>query len=75
MYHYSDGYAPQYKDKKIFSATVLGKGPCNGGEGSVKRLAANTSLQRPHENQIQILRDLFECAVENILRVHFSYSS
>lgn len=58
-----------------FSATAHGKGPCDGVGGSVKRLAARASLQRPYENQIQTPRQLFEWAVENITKVNFAYST
>lgn len=58
-----------------FSATAHGKGPCDGVGGSVKRLAARASLQRPYHNQIQTPRDLFEWAVDNITKVDFAYST
>lgn len=58
-----------------FSATAHGKGPCDGVGGSIKRLAARASLQRPYHNQIQTPRDLFEWAVDNISKVDFVYST
>lgn len=58
-----------------FSATAHGKGPCDGVGGSVKRLAARASLQRPYDNQIQTPQDLFEWAVENIPKVDFAFST
>ena len=41
-------------------ATSHGKGPSDGVGGSVKRLAACASLQRPFENQIQTPEDLYK---------------
>ncbi len=41
-----------------FFATSHGKGPCDEVRGTVKRLAARASLQRPYENQIQTLLQL-----------------
>ena len=49
-----------------FSATSHGKGACDGVGGTVKRLAARASLQRPYEQQIMTPRQLFEWAIENI---------
>ena len=40
------------KAKWHFSATSHGKGACNGLGGTVKRLAARASLQRPYQEQI-----------------------
>ncbi len=40
------------------SATSHGKGPCDGVGGTVKRLAARASLQRPYEKQILTPRQL-----------------
>ena len=63
IYYFSDGAASQYKNRKNFlnlcyhqddfgipahfSATSHGKGACDGLGGTVKRLAARASLQRP----------------------------
>lgn len=58
-----------------FSATSHGKGPCDGVGGSVKRLAARASLQRPYEDQIQTPRQLFEWAVKTFTNIDFVYSS
>lgn len=58
-----------------FSATAHGKGPCDGVGGSVKRLAARASLQRPYHNQIQTAEDLFQWAVDNITKVDFTFST
>ena len=45
-----------------YFATSDGKGPCDGVGGTVKRLAARTSLQRPYEQQIITPLDLFSWA-------------
>lgn len=58
-----------------FFATAHGKGPCDGVGGSIKRLAARASLQRPYEKQIQTPLQLFEWAIENIANVEFAYST
>lgn len=58
-----------------FFATAHGKGPCDGVGGSVKRLAARASLQRPYEKQIQTPQQLFEWAVENIAKIELAYST
>ena len=39
-----------------FSATSHGKGACDGLGGTVKRLAARASLQRPYNDQIMTPR-------------------
>ena len=49
------------------------KRACDGVGGSVKRLAARASLQRPYDQQITTPRQLFEWAVENIPAVVFKY--
>ena len=56
-----------------FSATSHGKGACDGVGGTVKRLAARASLQRPYDGQIMTPRQLYEWAVENIPSVKFHY--
>ena len=56
-----------------FFATSHGKGPCDGVGGTVKRLAARASLQRPYNDQIQTPVQLFNWAKENIQQVHFQY--
>ena len=56
-----------------FSATSHGKGPCDGVGGTVKRLAAKASLQRPYDHQIQTPLELFEFAKENIPGIEFRY--
>ncbi len=80
VYYFSDGAASQYKNRKNFlnlcyhqadfgipaqwhfSATSHGKGAC---DGTVKRLAARVSLQRPYDEQIMTplqLLQLYEWA-------------
>ena len=49
-----------------FSATSHGKSACDGVGGTVKRLAARASLQRPIDQQILTPCQLFEWARENI---------
>ena len=50
-----------YQPSGIFSATSHGKRACEGIGGTVKRLAARASLQRPYNNQIMTLRQLLYC--------------
>ncbi len=52
-----------------------GKGACDGLGGTVKRLAARASLQRPYEDQIMTPRQLFEWASSAIPTVIFDYCS
>ena len=47
----------------------------NGLGGTVKRLAARASLQRPYDEQIMTPRQLFEWASSNISAVSFEYCS
>ena len=56
-----------------FSATSHGKGACDGVGGTVKRLAARASLQRPYEDQIMTPLQLYEWALKNIPGVIFNY--
>lgn len=58
-----------------FFATSHGKGPCDGLGGTVKRLAARASLQRPYNNQIMTPRQLFDFGKENIQGINFIYST
>ena len=57
----------------IFSATSHGKGACDGLGGTVKRLAARASLQRPYNDQIMTPRQLFDWASTNVPAVHLGY--
>jgi len=45
-----------------YFATAHGKGPCDGIGGTVKRIAARVSLQRPIDKQITEAQELFEWA-------------
>ena len=56
-----------------FSATSHGKGACDGLGGTVKRLAARTSLQRPYDQQIMTPRQLFDWATASISAITFEY--
>ena len=58
-----------------FFATSHGKGPCDGVGGTVKRLAARASLQRPYEQQIMTPRQLFDWATKNVTAVEFRYTT
>ena len=71
-YHIEDFSVPA---EWHFSATSHGKGACDGVGGTIKRLAARASLQRPYDEQIMTPRQLFEWAIENIPSVSFHYWS
>ena len=58
-----------------FFATSHGKGPCDGVGGTVKRLAARASLQRPYEDQIQTPLQLFEWAHSSLKDINFAFVS
>lgn len=58
-----------------FFATSHGKGPCDGVGGTVKRLAARASLQRPYDNQILTPRQLYEFGCAEIPTVNFYYAT
>ena len=58
-----------------FYATSHGKGACNGLGGTLKRLAARASLQRPYNDQIMTPRQLYDWAKVSIPNIHFEYSS
>ena len=58
-----------------FSATSHGKGACDGVGGTVKRLAARASLQRPCDEQIMTPLQLFEWASNSIPGIVFMYCS
>ena len=87
--YFSDGASSQYKNRNLchhkedfgiaaewhFSATAHGKGACDGIGGTVKRLAARASLQKPYSDQIMTPRQLFDWASTNIPTIHFDYCS
>jgi hypothetical protein len=58
-----------------FFATSHGKGPCDGVGGTVKRLAARASLQRPYESQILTPKQLFEFGCSQIPGIKFHYTT
>ena len=72
--HYSDfRIQPEWH----FSATSHGKDACDGLGGTVKRLAARASLQRPRPYEDQILTpfQLYEWAAKTIVSVSFVFCS
>ena len=56
-----------------FFATFYRKGPCDGLGGTVKRLAAKVSLQRPYDEQIMTPQQLFGFVRENISDINTVY--
>lgn len=56
-----------------FFATAHGKGTCDGLGGTVKRLAAKASLQRPYSEHIMTPSQLFLWSQENIPKIKFEY--
>ena len=58
-----------------FFTTVHGKNVCDGVGGTVKRLAAHTSLQRAKEKQIFTPRQLYEFTSEEIPGITSFYVS
>lgn len=58
-----------------FFATSHGKSPCDGIGGTVKRLAARASLQRPSGNQILTPTDLFAYCDKNVSGITFLFVS
>lgn len=56
-----------------FFATAHGKGTCDGLGGTVKRLAAKASLQRPYHEQIMTPLQLFVWSEQNIPKIKFEY--
>ena len=58
-----------------FLATSHGKGACVGLGGTVNRLAARASLQKPYNDQVMTPWQLFDWACANIPAVHFEYCS
>jgi hypothetical protein len=58
-----------------FFTTSHGKGPCDGLGGTVKRLAARASLQRPFDQQILTPAAFFQFCEENIPNISFKFSS
>ncbi len=54
-----------------FFATSHGKSPCDGIGGTVKRLVARASMQRPLDDQILSMKKIFEYCELNIKGVKF----
>ena len=73
LYHHKDDFG--VKAEWHFSATSHGKGACDGLGGTVKRLAARASLQRPYNDQLMTPRQLFDWACANVPAVYFGYCS
>ena len=71
--HHKDDF--RVKAEWHFSATSHGKGACDGLGGTVRRLAARASLQRPYNDQLMTPRQLFDWACTNIPAVYFGYCS
>jgi hypothetical protein len=58
-----------------FFTTSHGKGPCDGLGGTVKRLAARASLQRPYDKQILTPAAFFQFCEESIPNINFKFST
>ncbi len=69
--HHKDDFG--IKAEWHFSATSHGKGACDGLGGTVKRLAARASLQRPYNDQLMTPRQLFDWACKIIPAAYFGY--
>ncbi|GBN70056.1 hypothetical protein AVEN_138700-1 [Araneus ventricosus] len=61
------------KSEWHFFATSHGKSSCDGIGGTVKRLAARTSLHRPYNNQILTAKDLFSFCTATITNIKFFF--
>ena len=59
----------------VFHATSHGKTACDGVGGTVKRLTARASLQRPVNDQILTVHDMMKFCTENIKNIHFIFIS
>ena len=58
-----------------FFATSHGKSPCDGIGGTVKRLVAKASLQRPMQNQILSVHEMVYFCKADIKGIHFEFLS
>lgn len=58
-----------------FFATSHGKSEGDGAGGTLKRIAARRSLQRPFQDQILTTRQLYEYAVSQIKGMHFGFAT
>jgi len=61
------------EEKWIFFATNHGKQPCDGIGGTVKRLVAKASLQRPYNEQILTPTMMFQYCKNTIKDIEFIY--
>ena len=59
----------------VFFATSHGKSPCDGIGGTVKRLTARASLQRPYSDQILDVSSMLTFCKTNIPGIEFIYIS
>ena len=79
--YWSDGCAGQYKKPHELMLSqerlryrcnmVVGKSPCDGIGGTVKRKIARTSLQRPVSNQILTFKAVKQFCTENLATISF----
>ena len=87
--YFSDSSAAQYKNfvnlchhkedhvltaEWNFFATSHGKNACDGVDGTIKRLATRTSLQRPYDNYTLSPKDLFTLAKVHVQGIYTFYS-
>ncbi|GBN24851.1 hypothetical protein AVEN_37375-1 [Araneus ventricosus] len=63
----------ELKSEWHFFATSHSKSSCDGIGGTVKRLAARTSLHRPYNNQILTAKDLFSFCTATITNIKFFF--
>ena len=59
----------------VFFATSHGKSPCEGIGGTVKRITARASLQRPYSDQILDVSSMLDFCKTNIPAIEFIYIS
>eukprot|EP00112_Aurelia_sp_Birch-Aquarium-sp1_P009177 Seg2032.1 transcript_id=Seg2032.1/GoldUCD/mRNA.D3Y31 product="hypothetical protein" protein_id=Seg2032.1/GoldUCD/D3Y31 len=69
--YYQEDFTMQYIWN--FFATSHGKSPCDGLGGTVKRLAAKASLQRPVQNNILRAEAMFQYCNKEIHGIKFMY--
>ncbi|KAL5491066.1 hypothetical protein EMCRGX_G016283 [Ephydatia muelleri] len=58
-----------------FFATSHGKSEGDGAGGTLKRITARRSLQKPYQDQILTTRQLYEFAVSQIKGMHFGFAT
>ena len=59
----------------VLFATSHGKSPCDGIGGTVKRLMARASLQKPYSDQILDVSSMLAFCKTNIPGIYFCYIS